>query len=144
MSSFVSLERARAKHGGGADNFSPVQDETGKIIGAVVAVREISALKEAEKRLREKEALFQAVVDGSPDAIFLKDREGRMLLANPVTLAAIGKPAEFCIGKTDAEFLLNPDDARAIMANDRRIMEVGANGNLRRNAHDPFRETLFS
>ncbi|MFY9658675.1 MAG: PAS domain S-box protein [Methylocystis sp.] len=77
------------------------------------------------KALRESEARLQAVIDGSPDAIFLKDREGRMLLANPVTLAAIGKPAEHCIGKTDEDFLLNPEDARAIMANDRRIMESG-------------------
>ncbi len=127
----------------GSYNFSPVQDETGKIIGAVVAVREISALKEAEKRLREKEALFQAVVDGSPDAIFLKDREGRMLLANPVTLAAIGKPAEFCIGKTDAEFLLNPDDARAIMANDRRIMESGRTEIYDETLMTPFGKRCF-
>jgi PAS domain S-box-containing protein len=73
--------------------------------------------------LRDSEALLQAVIDGSPDAIFLKDREGRMRLANPVTLAAIGKPAEFCAGKTDEEFLLNPEDARAVMAHDRRVME---------------------
>ena len=77
------------------------------------------------KELRDSQALLQAVVDGSPDAIFLKDREGRMLLANPVTLAAIGKPAEECIGKTDAEFLPNPEDAAPIMANDRRIMDGG-------------------
>ena len=48
-----------------------------------------------------------------------------MLLANPVTLAVIGKPAEECIGKTDAEFLPNPEDAAPIMANDRRIMDGG-------------------
>ena len=78
--------------------------------------------------LRDRETLLQAVIDGSPDAIFLKDREGRLLLANPVTLAAIGKPAEECIGKTDEEFLLNPEDGRVIMANDRRIMESGQTG----------------
>ena len=75
--------------------------------------------------LRDSQALLQAVVDGSPDAIFLKDREGRMLLANPATLASVGKLAEECLGKTDAEFLPNPEDARAIMANDRRIMDSG-------------------
>jgi PAS domain S-box-containing protein len=77
------------------------------------------------EELRDRKALLQAVIDGSPDAIFLKDREGRMLLANPATLVNVGKPAEECIGKTDAEFLPNPEDARAIMANDRRIMDSG-------------------
>ncbi|KAF2990473.1 PAS domain-containing protein [Methylocystis sp. MJC1] len=94
-------------------------------IWAFVAGRDISALKQTEKKLCDKDALLQTVIDSSPDAIFVKDRGGRMLLANPATLAAIGKPAEFCIGKTDEEFLLNPDDARAIMAHDRRIIESG-------------------
>ena len=48
----VELRLARKDTGEtwwGSYNFSPVQDETGKIIGAVVAAREISALKEAEE-----------------------------------------------------------------------------------------------
>ncbi|WP_170153457.1 PAS domain S-box protein [Roseiarcus fermentans] len=109
----------------GSYNFSPIRDAAGTIIGAVVAAREITELKEAEQRLRESEALLRAVINGSPDAIYLKDRESRMLLANPVALAAIGRPADLCIGRTDEEFLANPADGRAILANDRRIMESG-------------------
>jgi PAS domain S-box-containing protein len=109
----------------GSYNFAPIKDDVGKIVGAVVTAREITKLKEAEKSLQESKALLQIILDGVPDAIFLKDREGRMLLANPATLAVIGRPAELCIGKTDEEFLLDPDDAHAIMADDRRIMESG-------------------
>lgn len=48
-----------------------------------------------------------------------------MLFANPATLALIGKPLEDVIGRTDAEFLADPDAARQVMENDRRIMESG-------------------
>ena len=88
-------------------------------------VQDITQRKQAEEALRESEARLQAVLNGSLDPIFMKDREGRMLLANPATCAAIGKPAEAVLGKTDEQFLDDPADARAIMANDRRIMLSG-------------------
>ena len=92
---------------------------------AALIYTNVTARKQAEERLRESEATLRAVLDGSLDPIFMKDREGRMVLVNPATCAAIGKPAEFVLGKTDEEFLDNPADARAIMANDRRIMLSG-------------------
>ncbi len=109
---------------------APFRDEAGNIVGIIGTARDITERKRAEEKLRESEALLKAVLDNSPDAIFLKDREGRLLLANPATLAAIGKAPEFCIGKTDAEFLLDPDDSRAIMADDCRVMESGQTGSF--------------
>ena len=105
--------------------YLPEKDGQGQVIGWVASILDINERERAEERLRESEALLQAVLDGSLDPIFMKDREGRMVLANPATCAAIGKPAEFVLGKTDEEFLDNPADARAIMANDRRIMLSG-------------------
>ena len=101
------------------------RDYEGRSIRSYGVMMDITERKRAEEALRESEARLQAVLDGSLDPIFMKDREGRMVLANPATCAAIGKPAEFCLGKTDEQFLDNPADARTIMANDRRIMLSG-------------------
>ena len=101
------------------------RDNEGRCIRSYGVMMDITERKRAEEALRESEARLQAVLDGSLDPIFMKDREGRMVLANPATCAAIGKPAEFCLGKTDEQFLDNPTDARTIMANDRRIMLSG-------------------
>jgi PAS domain S-box-containing protein len=92
---------------------------------AALIYTNVTAQKQAETALRESQAQLRAVLDGSLDPIFMKDREGRMVLANPPTCAAVGKPPAGILGKTDAEFLEDPADARAIMANDQRIMASG-------------------
>ena len=87
---------------------------------------------ELEKRVRvrteelhENQALLRIVTESSPDPIYLKDRECRMVFANPVFLNIIGKPASEVIGKTDAEFHDDLETGRALNANDRRIMDRG-------------------
>ncbi len=87
--------------------------------------REIAERKKVEQAVRQSEALLRAVLDNSPDPIFLKDRNSRLLLANLATFAVIGKPAEAVLGKTDAEFYDDAAAGRAIMENDQRIMHSG-------------------
>jgi|GEM_PF-1117686 len=106
-------------------NTALIRSEKGQIMGAVAVVRDISRRKLAEQALHQNQAILNAILNGTPDPVFLKDRDSRILLANPATLAAIGKPAEQVIGKTDAEFYDDPAVGYAIMANDRRVMETG-------------------
>lgn len=70
-------------------------------------------------------ALLRTFVEAVPGVVYAKDRAGRMLIANRGTTDLIGKPPEFYLGRTDAEFLDSPDEAAVIMATDRRIMESG-------------------
>jgi PAS domain S-box-containing protein len=57
--------------------------------------------------------------------IFVKDREGRYIMANPALCRALGRNLQDIIGKTDREILSDPTDAAIIMDNDRRIMSAG-------------------
>lgn len=82
-------------------------------------------LHEVTRSLHDSEALLRAVTDTSPDVIFVKDRESRIVLANPATLRAIGKPLEKVVGKNDREFYDDPAIGETMMANDRRVMESG-------------------
>ncbi len=100
----------------------PVFDSAGNVSQLAIFARDITEHKKAEEALRQREALLQAILDNSPDPIYLKDRESRLLLANPATFSVVGKPPEAIIGKTDAEFYDDPSTGRAIMENDRRIM----------------------
>jgi PAS domain S-box-containing protein len=93
-------------------------------------VLDITDRKLAENALRESNALLRAISDSTGDVIYAKDRQGRLRYANPATLALLGLPAERALGRTDAENLADPDVARQIMANDRRIMEGGVGEEL--------------
>ncbi len=79
----------------------PIQDGQGRVIGLTGVGRDITALKRTEAALRESEQRLQAVLDGSPAAIFLKDLQGRYLLGNRRWLEVVGLTKEAALGKTD-------------------------------------------
>ncbi|HEX5685612.1 MAG TPA: PAS domain-containing protein [Ideonella sp.] len=65
--------------------------------------------------------LLTAVAEGSSDAIFAKDRQGRYLLLNRAAEHSIGHSARQALGHDDRH-LFEPADARRIMANDAEVM----------------------
>lgn len=87
----------------------PIRDDDGRVVGAFNVMADIT---ERVRVFAQRTALLEAVIRSSQDAIFAKDLEGRMLLANPTTVAVIGKPAEQILGRTDLEFLDDESQAR--------------------------------
>ncbi|MBY0457237.1 MAG: PAS domain-containing protein, partial [Gemmataceae bacterium] len=75
----------------------------------------------AVERARE---LLQAVADVTPDAVYVKDRDGRYLLFNRAAARFVGKPAEEVLGRDDTA-LFPPDEAGRLMARDRQVMAGG-------------------
>jgi PAS domain S-box-containing protein len=73
---------------------------------------------------QESERLLRTIVEAAPGLIYAKDRQGRMVLANPPVMALIGKPWSEVQGCTDAEFLDDQEQAAKVMAADRRVMEM--------------------
>ncbi len=69
--------------------------------------------------------LLETFIEAVPGVVYAKDREGRLIVANRGTAELLGRPPEEFIGRTDAEVLADPDQAAAIMARDREIMESG-------------------
>jgi PAS domain S-box-containing protein len=91
-----------------------------------LGVRAALARERASHRLAaEADALLRAVMEANPDPVFLKDRAGRYLYANPADLRALGKRADEVMGRTDREVQADPELAAASMAVDRRVMESG-------------------
>jgi PAS domain S-box-containing protein len=92
--------------------------------GAIVMHTDVSARVEAEIATRQTGELLQAVMDGAPDAIYVKDLQGRYLLCNQVVARFIGRPIDEIIGRA-CSTLFNPEDARTIEAADRIVFETG-------------------
>jgi two-component system, sensor histidine kinase and response regulator len=83
-------------------------------------VRSRSTQAEQQAQLQSL-ALMQAISDGSSDAIFAKDLEGRYLVCNREAARLMGHPAEAVIG-VDDRALFPPEQAEMLIANDARVM----------------------
>jgi PAS domain S-box-containing protein len=68
--------------------------------------------------------ILQAVIEATPDAIFVKDLEGRYVLVNEAFARFIGKPPLDVVGRNDFE--LYPEaDARDFIAADQQVLASG-------------------
>ena len=68
--------------------------------------------------------LLKAAVNGSIDGLFIKDQQGRYLLANPACAGFFGKSVEDLLGKTDVE-LFDPENVQAIAVVDEQVKSSG-------------------
>jgi PAS domain S-box-containing protein len=87
-------------------------------------VRYIRETRAFEKDLQASRNLISALLEGTTDAIFVKDLQGRYLLFNSAASQVVGKSAADVIGHDDTS-IFSPDEAGAIMAGDRRVMDAG-------------------
>ncbi len=88
----------------------------------------LSLIIEQLKRVREglgfHRRLLDSLVAGTSDALFVKDREGRYLLANQATADFVGRPLDTLIGSSDAQ-LFSPEASALIARNDREVIAGG-------------------
>jgi len=109
---FVDLE----VHGRG------IQTNTGTaVIGLAI---DVSERLKTEAALRQSEQLLRAVVEGTSDAIFIKDKEGHYLMANQATADILGCTVQDILGHDDTA-VFAPATARQLMARDQVILQEG-------------------
>ncbi len=68
--------------------------------------------------------ILEAILEGTSDAIFAKDLDGRYLLVNSACAKFIGKPKEQIIGGSDFD-LYPPETARRFVEADKLVLESG-------------------
>lgn len=85
---------------------------------------EKEASKSAHEALARGEARLRAIVDNTTSVIFMKDTEGRYLMANRQFEALFHVKAEDLAGKTDFD-VFPESEAIEFTANDRRVLQTG-------------------
>jgi len=85
---------------------------------------DIDDRKRAEESLRESTALLTAVTEGTTDAVFVKNRQGKYLLFNAAAAQFVGRAVHEVLGKDDTA-LWGTADARRVMDHATSIMESG-------------------
>lgn len=86
--------------------------------------RDITEQERAKEALRQSHNLQRAVVEGTPDAVFVKDRQGRYQMINSAGAGFVGKRAEEVIGRDDAD-IFAPETGMRIMQHDQEVMASG-------------------
>lgn len=75
-----------------------LKDESGRIVGAIETLRDVSAEKKAEAAWRESQHLLQAIVDGSPVPMFVLNADHEVTHWNRACEALNGAMAKDMIG----------------------------------------------
>ena len=96
----------------------------GAVAGVVVTFSDVTERRTAEKALRQTNYILRAVVDGSSDAIFVKNQGGQYVMINAAGARIVGRAIEQIIGHDDND-LFDPPTAARVMAADREILRTG-------------------
>ncbi len=80
--------------------------------------------RQSDLALEEKNALLKSVFEGTGDAVYIKDLEGRYVIVNPAFAKYFEKPAEQIARKTAAQ-LFDFATARRLSETDRLVIETG-------------------
>ncbi|MDF0553666.1 PAS domain S-box protein [Kamptonema sp. UHCC 0994] len=99
-------------------------DDKGCFKGILAIGNDISRRKQAEKAQKESYTLLQAVIESVPDPIYVRDLQGRYVLANSATIEAFDRQPEEVIGNSDSE-LISPEIAQEFLEIDRQIIATG-------------------
>lgn len=115
--------------------FSPIRSDQGDVCGVLNTAHETTTEVRAEMVRSQARAaldqqtlvsnqtreLLQALTDGTPDVIYVKDTLGRMVHVNHTVCHMFGRSRAGVIGMTDAQWL-PPGQAAKIMQNDQMVM----------------------
>ena len=75
--------------------------------------------------MHRSQELLQAIIDNIPALVYVKDVEGRLIIANSNLANALGIRLEDLLGRRTEDFIRDPEEAARHIRNDARVMETG-------------------
>ena len=100
-------------------------DEDGNPVRMAGSIVDIDDRKEADLELEKKRKLLRTIIDNIPACVYVKDREGRKVLANRSEYELWGYDSEEeILGKTDSD-LADEANAEVSEREDRQVLDAG-------------------
>lgn len=99
-----------------------LEDQEGKIFGVAGFGADITDRKEMERKLSESEKRYRALFERSNDAIYIADKAGSIITANPATARLFDVSSSELLNSNIKDFYWNPKDRIGL------LNEVGAIG----------------
>jgi PAS domain S-box-containing protein len=101
---------------------SLLRDSTGKIIGGVKVVRDITALKRVEETLRDSEEKYRALFEATPVGIGIADLGGKILDCNANMMDMTGFTLEELISVDVSSIYVDSDERKILL---KTLQETG-------------------
>lgn len=102
----------------------PIYNEAGEAQYLLCLIEDITERKRTEEELSKNNLILRSVIDTTPDLIFVKDTQGRYVLANLAVSNWLKKPLSEIIGKDDYQLWPAPI-AQQIIQGDEIVMRAG-------------------
>ena len=104
------------KAGGGTEtvvsyNASIYKDQTGNVVGAFAAARDITEHKRAENEIQNLQRYNRGLIETSLDPLVTFDKEGIILDVNGATIQATGRTRKELTGTPFADYFTDPEKA---------------------------------
>jgi PAS domain S-box-containing protein len=102
-------------------NYFPVRAPSEEVIGVGGIVIDITEVKRAQEALRSEQVRVHSILEHSPAAIWVKDLDGRIVLANHRLADVLGHELEHMLGRRSSD-LLPSEFATAHEAHDQTVV----------------------
>jgi len=103
---------------------APFLDDKGRMIGTVGSARNVTTIKDMERKLKKSEVSLRTLVQTIPDLVWLKDPTGVYLDCNVKFECFFGGAKKDVVGKTDYDFV-SKKLADHFRENDRKALAAG-------------------
>lgn len=103
---------------------TPMYSAQGELIGVLGIARDITEIFQNEQKLKEKDLIFQSLLENSPVYIFFKDHDIKALYLSRNFEEMIGLPMDQILGK-DMNEIFPSELAKSMIEDDKRILKDG-------------------
>jgi len=95
---------------------NPLRDNLGRIVGGILAFRDITERRRAEDAIRRSEAHFRSLIENATDIITVIDLQGTIYYESPAIERFTGFTAAETVGRSVFEFVHSEDAGRVVEA----------------------------
>lgn len=93
----------------------PLYDSTGKVIGALESIRDVTEIRKTQDMLRDSEKRYRSVVENMQDVFYRSDKDNIITMISPSAAKILGIPCDEITGRKVESFWMYPSEREKMM-----------------------------
>lgn len=107
-----------------AEKSAPLYDRSGKLIGAIESLRDITENRKAQKALQDSEEKYRNIIESIEDGYFEVDLAGNLTFFNPWLIKVLGYSADEFEGH-NYRMVMDAENGKKVFAAFNRVFKTG-------------------